>query len=206
VRGSLFYRAVRAAFRILALPLFRFRVEGSEKVPSAGPGVVVALHRSWLDPACLGGACPRPLSFLMQRDVYHKRWGRWFYRRMGAIPVPVGGGPATAALRAAVRHLEAGELLGIFPEGGIGGKGTEPTFFRGAAHLAVRCKAPLIPVEIEGSARAWPHGRKWPGPARIVVRFGNAMSPKGELTGKEAADELLRRAMWVLDEDGEKNP
>ena len=127
--ARLFYRGVRAAFRVLAFPLFRFRVEGAENVPAEGPAIVAALHRSWLDPACVGGACPRPVSFLMHRDVYHVWWGRWFYRRMEAIPVPVGGGPSTAALRAALRRLEEGEVLGIFPEGGIGGRGTRPGFY-----------------------------------------------------------------------------
>ncbi len=199
MRARAFYRSVRAAFRLLALPLFRFRVEGAERVPRDGAGIVVALHRSWLDPACLGGACPRPVRFLMHRGVYHTRWGRWFYRRMGAIPVPEGGGVSTAALRAALRLLESGELLGIFPEGGIGGKGTELGFFRGAAHLAVRCGAPVIPAEIEGSARAWPHGRRWPGPARVRVRFGVPIAPPSGVGGREAVDELLRLTRCALE-------
>jgi len=206
VRGRLFYCAVRAAFRVIAIPLFRFRVEGAEKVPPRGAGIVVALHRSWLDPACLGGASPRPVRFLMHQGVYHTWWGRWFYRRMGAIPVPVGGGPSTAALKAALRRLESGELLGIFPEGGIGGKGTDLSFFRGAAHLAVRCGAPVIPAEIEGSERAWPHGRKWPGPARVRVRFGLPIPPVEGLERREAVDELLRRTKRSLDGPPEERP
>jgi 1-acyl-sn-glycerol-3-phosphate acyltransferase len=202
----LFYCAVRAAFRVIAIPLFRFRVEGAEKVPPRGAGIVVALHRSWLDPACLGGASPRPVRFLMHQGVYHTWWGRWFYRRMGAIPVPVGGGSSTAALKAALRRLESGELLGIFPEGGIGGKGTDLSFFRGAAHLAVRCGAPVIPAEIEGSERAWPHGRKWPGPARVRVRFGLPIPPVGGLERREAVDELLRRTKRSLHGPPEERP
>ncbi len=198
MRGSAFYGAVRAAFRVLALPLFRFRVEGAARVPASGAGIVVALHRSWLDPACVGGASPRPVRFLMHRDVYHKWWGRWFYSRMGAIPVPVGEGTSTAALKAALRLLEAGELLGIFPEGGIGGNGRDLEFFRGAAHLAVRCGAPVIPAVIEGSSRAWPHGRKWPGPARVAVRFGTPIPPPAGFEGKEAVNELLRLTRRAL--------
>ncbi len=206
MKGDRFYRAVRAAFRVLAAPLFRFRVEGAGRVPPSGAAIVVALHRSWLDPACLGGASPRPIRFLMHRDVYHTWWGRWFYRRMGAIPVPVEGGPSTAALKAAVRLLHAGELLGIFPEGGIGGKGTDLEFFRGAAHLAVRCRAPLVPAEIEGSARAWPHGRKWPGPARVRVRLGAPVAPPHGREGREAVDQLLVLTRRVLERPAREGP
>ena len=67
----LFYRLARGLFRIVALPMFRFRVEGAERVPREGPGVVVAPHRSWLDPACVAGACPRPVRFLM---IDTSRW------------------------------------------------------------------------------------------------------------------------------------
>ncbi len=201
MRRHPFYRAVRAAFRFLALPMFGFRVEGAGRIPASGAGIVVALHRSWLDPACLGGASPRPLCFLIHRDVYHKWWGRWFYRRMGAIPV--GGALSTGSLKAALRRLQAGELLGIFPEGGIGGKGLALGFFRGAAHLAVRCGAPVIPAEIEGSSAAWPHGRKWPGPARVRVRFGPPIAPPTGFAGREAVDELLRLTRRALESPAE---
>jgi 1-acyl-sn-glycerol-3-phosphate acyltransferase len=200
VRGSPFYRVARATFRVLALPLFRFSVEGAERIPATGPAIVAALHRSWLDPACVGGACPRPVYFLMQRDVYHKPWGRWFYRRMGAIPVPVGGTPSVAALKAAVQCLEEGAVLGIFPEGGIGGKGSRTALYRGVAYLAVRCGAPVIPAAIHGSARAWPHGRNWPAPARVRVRFHAPLDPPTGLGGTEAVDDLMRRTRLALDE------
>ena len=67
--------------------MFRFRVEGAERVPERGPAVVVAPHRSWLDPACVGGACRRPIRFLIMEAVHSKFWTRWFYRGMGTIPV-----------------------------------------------------------------------------------------------------------------------
>jgi 1-acyl-sn-glycerol-3-phosphate acyltransferase len=162
----LFYRFVRALFRIVALPVFLFRVEGAEHVPRLGPGVVVASHRSWLDPVCVGGACPRP------------PWARWFYRIMGGIPVPPGGGPYTVtALRGALRVLHEGELIGVFPEGRVFPEDRPGPMHPGAAMLAVRGRAPVIPVVIRGSARAWPHGRSWPGPARVRVHIGPAVVP-----------------------------
>ena len=45
--------------------MFRFHVQGAERIPREGAGVIVAPHRSWLDPSCVGGACPRPIRFLI---------------------------------------------------------------------------------------------------------------------------------------------
>lgn len=174
----LLYRSVRILFRVVALPLFRFSVEGAGRVPREGPAVLVAAHRSWLDPACVGGACPRPVRFLIMDSVYRKPWARWFYRGMRGIPVRLGDGAMTvAAMRGALRALAQGELIGIFPEGGIVAQPTLGRLHPGAAMLAVRGRAPVVPLAIDGSAAAWPHGRIWPGPARVRVRFGDALEP-----------------------------
>lgn len=172
-----FYRLVRLVFRCVALPYFRFRVRGAERLPSSGPVVVVALHRSWLDPAAVGGALRRPVRFLILDRVYRKWWGRWFYRLMGSIPVPSGGREVAIGLRAALRCLRAGELVGIFPEGGVRPEGPTASVLPGAAMLAVRAGAPVLPIAIRGSSAAWPHGRKLPRPAAVAVEVGAPIPP-----------------------------
>jgi 1-acyl-sn-glycerol-3-phosphate acyltransferase len=202
----LFYRVARGLFRIVALPMFRFRVEGAERVPREGPGVVVAPHRSWLDPACVGGACPRPVRFLMIDTVYRRPAASWFYRRMQSIPVGAGGAPLTVtALRRALRALRDGQLIGVFPEGRVVSGGGLGPFHPGAAMLAARGGAPVIPVFIRGSSRAWPHGRAWPGPARVSVRFGPAIAPPGQ-SDRDAVEgflERIREGLEALAEQGE---
>ncbi len=194
-----FYRSVRGLFRLLAVPLFRFRVEGCERVPVEGPAVLVVPHRSWLDPACVGGACPRPVRFLIMDTVYRRIWARWFYRRMRGIPVRVGGGPETmAGLRGALRVLRAGEVVGVFPEGRVMPPGPLQPLHAGAALLAVRGQAPVIPMVIRGSAKAWPRGRRWPGPAAVSVHVGQAIPPPSE-RGREAVDLFLVRIAAALD-------
>jgi 1-acyl-sn-glycerol-3-phosphate acyltransferase len=194
----LFYRCTRVAFRVLAVPLFRFRVEGVERMPARGPAVVVAPHRSWLDPACVGGACPRPVRFLVLETVYRLRGASWFFRRMLSVPVRPGGFGSLAALRAALRVLERGEVVGVFPEGRVMGRDAGGTIHPGAALLALRAGAPIVPMAIHGSAAAWPHGRRWPGPARVRVSIGEPIPTSG--CEPPALEELVRRIEQALRE------
>lgn len=193
----LFYRLTRLLFRILATPMFRFEVEGAERVPASGAGVVVAPHRSWLDPACVGGACPRPVRFLIMDKVYRRPWLRWFFRAMLSVPVRPGGVESGVALRSAVRLLKQGHLVGIFPEGRVFPEESPGKIHPGAALLAVRVRAPVIPVEIHGSAQAWPHGRRWPGPGKVSVRILSPIDPPPG-TGREAVGTLLREIERTL--------
>jgi 1-acyl-sn-glycerol-3-phosphate acyltransferase len=190
----LLYHAARILFRIIALPLFRFSVDGVGRVPRVGPAVLVAPHRSWLDPACVGGACPRPVRFLIMDSIYRKPWARWFYRSMRSIPVRLGDGPNTvAAVRDALRVLGQGDLLGIFPEGRVVARGSSGTVHPGAALLAIRAGVPVIPLAIDGSAAAWPHGRLWPGPAKVRVRFGQPLEPPSRETGRPGVERFAER-------------
>ena len=201
----LFYRCVRAAFRGIAAPYFSFRVEGREHVPAAGAGIVIAPHRSWLDPACVGAASPRPIHFLIAEDIYEKPWSRWFYRMMQGTPVKSGGFASFGSLRGALRVLDRGELVGIFPEGRVIRPGVENDVQAGAALLAVRTGAPVIPVGIVGTARAWPHGRRFPRPSPVRVRIGRPIdTPKGR--GRElvaAVHDRIERELRQLGDEAD---
>ena len=191
------YCLVRGLFRLLARPLFRFRVEGVEHVPPRGPAILAAAHRSWLDPPAIGGAAPRPVRFLILDRVYDRPYARWFYRAMGGIPVRAE--TSAIALRAAIRGLRAGELLGIFPEGRVAADGVRIPLRPGAAMLAVHARARVVPTAIDGSAAAWPHGRRFPGPGHVRVRFAPPLSPPPG-RDREAVAEMQRRLEAALRE------
>jgi len=81
-------------------------------------------------------------------------------------------GSDAGALRTALRALEAGGALLVFPEGTRGDEGTLRAPKPGAALLSVLSGAPVVPVFVRGSGRAWPRGRRLPRPAKVVVTFG----------------------------------
>jgi len=192
------HRFVRRIFLAIARPMFRLRIEGTENLPNAGPAILVAHHRSWLDPALLGAASARPVHFLILSDVYDKRWTRWFYRWMRTIPVSSDSGKSLFAMREAIRRLSSGEVIGIFPEGRVFTREEPGEFQPGVGLLARHSGSPVVPVHIRGSADAWPKGRTWPRPAPVQVRIGSPIAP-GE-TGQEATEDLIGRIVAALDE------
>jgi 1-acyl-sn-glycerol-3-phosphate acyltransferase len=90
---------------------------------------------------------------------------------LNARPVRRDGADA-AALRVALRVLEQGGALLVFPEGTRGAEGELREAKPGGALLAVMSGAPVVPVLVRGSGRAWPRGRRFPRPAKVRVAFG----------------------------------
>ena len=166
---------VYAVCKPIALAIMRslWRVEGrgAGHVPVTGPVLLVSNHSSVLDPPFVGGVSPRQLSFLAKAELFEiPGFGRLIHA-LNARPVRREGSDA-AALRTALRVLEAGGALLVFPEGTRGDEGTLRPPKPGAALLAVLSGAAVVPVLIRGSGSAWPRGRRLPRPAKVVVTFG----------------------------------
>jgi len=187
----IFYAAVRTLFYPAGRWYFRIRIEGRANIPASGPAIVAANHVSWLDPIALGSACSRPVRFLIAQHVYETPATRWFYRGMHTIPVARGSGNPRG-LRAALRALARGEVIGIFPEGA--GLLEEPGAREaqaGALLLAAASGAPFVPVGLTGTRRAWPPQARFPRPGRVTVRFGEPFTlwSRNERPGREAVRE-----------------
>ena len=194
------YRLVRGLFLVLARLLFDLRVQGADRLPRSGPAILVASHRSWLDPALVGAASRRPVQFLILDRVYHWPWVGWFFRWMRAIPVGSTPGEGLRATRAALARLRDGGIIGIFPEGRVFPEDQPGAWRHGVALLALRSGAPIVPVGIRGSARAWPHGRSLPRPAPVRVHVGPALEVEAGRPGREAVDRTVERIRTALAE------
>ena len=140
-------RLCRVMFRALGL---RIRVSGTEHLPSTGPVVVAANHSSFLDFMFVGLAAVqrgRLVRFMAKESVFRSRLSGPLMRGMAHLPVDRAHGELAA--RQALRALQSGEVVGVYPEATIGRafvvKGVED-FRRGAAYLALATGAPLVPV------------------------------------------------------------
>jgi len=167
-------------------------------IPLQGPAIVVANHRSGVDPLAVAASTRRLIHFLMAREYYEIPWLRWFFRLSGAIPVNRDGNDL-GATKAALKILRDGELLGIFPQGGISLKAGEPLGGKsGAALLALKTEAPVVPAHITGTPSCESVLRALLTPSRSAVRFGEPVRfspPLGRKPSREEVDALARQIL-----------
>ncbi len=127
------------------------RLKGTlHTLPEHGAAVVVSNHFSGLDPFLLIAAAHRPLRFLMAEEEYNRFGLKWLFRAVGCIPVDRKGRPERA-FREARRALERGEVIAIFPHGGIRLDSEHNRKLKpGAVRLAQMVGCPIVPVRIDG--------------------------------------------------------
>jgi 1-acyl-sn-glycerol-3-phosphate acyltransferase len=148
VTGSAALRRRQATARLLAHGLARIELAGLGHVPPAGPVVLAVNHRDFLDGPLLFAFVHRPVCFLTKSEAYTPR-ATPFLRTTGQIPL-VRTRPDPAAVRACLRVLHAGGVVGVFPEGARG-DGLVRTAKPGVGYFALRTGAAVVPVACHGT-------------------------------------------------------
>ncbi len=172
--GDGWYRATVLVGRVLLRALdVTVRSAGREHVPTTGPVVLAANHVSFPDfvyvAKALLGSHPR-VRFLCRHEIWESPARR---AMVGMRHVPVDRHAPAGAYLAARSLLREGELVCVFPEGGISAAYTVRALMPGAVALARELGAPLVPVSIWGSQRLWPQRRALDEPfPRPVLRRG----------------------------------
>ena len=119
-------------------------------LPTTGPAIVVANHVSGLDPLLLIAACRRPIRFLIAQEEYERPVLHGLFKAAACIPVDRTGNPEQA-LRQALRALQAGEVVALFPYGRIHLDTDRPRGLKsGVARLSRWTGAAIYPVRIDG--------------------------------------------------------
>jgi 1-acyl-sn-glycerol-3-phosphate acyltransferase len=162
--------------------LFRPWVEGLENIPEDGPVILASNHLSFSDSFFLPLMVPRRITFMAKSDYFdgHGIKGRliaWFFSGIGQVPVDRSGGRASeAALDTALRVLEQGHLLGIYPEGTRSPDGRLYRGRTGVARMALEAKVPVIPVAMINTEKVQPPGKLIPRiGGRVGIRFGRPL-------------------------------
>jgi 1-acyl-sn-glycerol-3-phosphate acyltransferase len=169
-----FTTVIEALFRVL----FTYDCLGEENIPASGPAVVASNHPSYLDPVLLSLQVQRPIRFMAWDALFRVPLLGALIRTFGAFPVDTRRGKGREAYERAKALVLAGEVVGLFPEGRRSSAGWMETSLReGAARLAWETGAPLVPATIAGAYRAWPSFAALPRPARIRVRYHEAIDP-----------------------------
>ena len=141
--------------KLLCKVWYGFKMTGQCTVPRTGPVILVTNHRSAIDPAILCAAIEhRNPSFLIAKEYSNVPLLRLLVRLLECIPVNRDGQDINAT-KASIRHLRAGKILAVFIQGGIPSDGQHGELKNGAAILALRTGAPVIPAYISGTT----HGK-----------------------------------------------
>lgn len=181
------YEAYRKSLAPVVRVAYRLEVRGLEHVPADGPLVVVGNHDSILDPFILGVAVPRSIRFLGKSELWNVPLLPRCLASVEAIPVERGGSDV-AAIAAAIAALEAGEVVGLFPEGGVMREGS---WLRGAARMALATGTPVLPVRLLETRRAL--GRRSFGFPRLAALIGKPIPVARTVPTPELARELTDR-------------
>ena len=195
VAGYIFFLVPEYLLRFVAFVLtrtvYRFRIQGDANIPATGPAIIVCNHVSFVDPVLLMAASPRPIRFLMDARIFRTPGLGLFFRLAKAIPIArKDDDPAAyeAAFAAADQVLAEGDLLGIFPEGGITDDGTLKPFKGGVMRILEQRPVPVIPLalqnlwgsffsRVEGAAMTKPFRRGLF--SRVGLNVGDRIAPEG---------------------------
>lgn len=154
---------------------FRGRVKGVEKVPLTGPLVVVSNHGSYFDPPFLACAIGRPVAYMAKEELFRVPVLSQIIKTYGAYPVNRNTGDR-AAIRSALAALDKGWAAGIFLEGTRTPDGRISSPKLGAAMVAAKANAPLLPVCLWGTEKILSSGAV-PKSVPVTIRVGDLIPP-----------------------------
>ena len=169
---------------------FSGKIYGAEQVPRYGPLVVVSNHASDFDPPILSCCVRRPVAYMAKEELFQVPVLATLIRWYGAYPVKRGSADRSA-IRAAIACLENGWAAGVFLQGTRtpNGRITDPKL--GAALIASKVQAPLLPVSLWGTEKIIVKGQTLPQLTLVTVRIGEPIAPPttGDRSELEAVTE-----------------
>lgn len=182
------YRLVAGFVRLILFPFFWPKVHHEERMPVEGKVVLCGNHQSMLDPVFIGIFTKRPVNFMAKQQLFSFKPLGSILRRVGVFPVNREG-TDIRALKTALQVLKNGEVLGIFPEGTRVSTIDLANLKEGAAVIAIRAKADIMPVRIHSSYRPF---------SRVNVHFREPIRTQEIIQGldKEEAVQALTKAVF----------
>jgi 1-acyl-sn-glycerol-3-phosphate acyltransferase len=189
---------------LLIHSIYRLDKSGLEKIPDAGPAVLVCNHVSYVDALVIAAACRRPIRFVMDHRIFRLPVLNFVFRTGGAIPVaPAKENPEMLekAYSAIAGALRSGDLIGIFPEGRITDNGEIYPFRPGIRRIIEATPVPVVPMALRGLwgsffSRKDGAAMSRPSRLRILSKIGLAVGPP--VPPAQAIPEFLQEKVLAL--------
>ncbi len=183
--------------------VYRIRPTGLEHIPKTGPAVVVCNHVSFMDPIILGGSIMRPMRFVMYYKIFQMPILSFIFRNARAIPIASRAENEelmNAAFEQVDAELAAGNIVCVFPEGGLTTDGEVQAFKPGIEKIIARRPVPVIPVALGRLWGSWFSRRKGGGIRKIPGRLFSRVpviigAPVAPSDASAATLELLVRTL-----------
>lgn len=156
----------------------RPRAEGLENLPREGAAILASNHLAVMDSFYLPLVVPRQIKFLAKSEYFtgsgaKGKFQKWFFSSVNCIPIQRGSADAAQdALAAGIGVLNAGELLGLYPEGTRSPDGRLFKGKTGMARMALETGTKVIPVAMVNTEKMNPPGTTFPRFADVRVRIG----------------------------------
>lgn len=181
----------RGIFFVLGL-----KYKGIQNIPDKGPLIVVANHVSIWDPLVVAFVLNRPVHFMAKAELFNNRFLGKLLKELNAFPVKRGSADRTA-IKQALYILEKGDVLGIFPEGTRNRNGEKVEKSQmGAAMIALKTGAPVLPVACVGTNCTVPFG--WFTP--LEVRVGEPLYLE-EFKGAKVNSSLMAQVSDIVTDE-----
>ncbi len=174
------YRGFRGFLRRVVAPYLRVQSENEQVLQLPGPTILAPVHRSHLDSILIATLTPRRIRALGKESLFTTPGVGYVCAALGAIPVKRGAADKDA-MQAALGLLKEGESMIVFPEGGRQYGNQVGQLFDGAAWLASRTGARVVPIGVAGTEEALPQGAKRFHRSNVAIVVADPM----ELVGNE---------------------
>jgi 1-acyl-sn-glycerol-3-phosphate acyltransferase len=160
--------------------------------------LLVSNHQSFFDPVLVTMALPREGNYMARHSLFANPVFERLITSLNAFPIRRNSADIQA-VKETMRRLKSGKLVVTFPEGTRTRNGSVGRFLPGAGAVALKARAAVVPVFVDGAYRSWPRHRTLPRPVRVSVRYGTPLTPEqlADYTPVELAD-LLRRRVIAL--------
>ena len=195
--SDIFYRRLRTLGWPLIFGASQQLVLHEERARLAGGCLLAANHHSFYDAMLLVGTTTREIDWLSIVELFQNPWQRWFMRGINCLALDRSR-KDTATTREIVRRLQAGRVVGMFPEGTIR-RGRDSVVYggeidAGIVRLAEMSGRPILPVVILGSGqfsevKAWLPGAG----TRIGVNYGEPITLRRDVPRTKAREEMAGR-------------
>ena len=176
--------------KFLSFLFFPRTVKGIENVPQKDGYILACNHISNLDPVVMGISTPRRLHFMAKIELFKNPLVGWWLKQLWAFPIKRGEADL-GALKESFKYLKKGDPVLVFPEGTrkMGDASIKPQ--PGSGFLAIKSRAPVVPVYIKGSDLVMPKGSKFFKRNLVTVIYGKPFFVRDQPSYEKASQKIL---------------